>query len=46
VVLGTALLELKDADGARGEAERALALAPKSVEARELLERATSAQPQ
>jgi tetratricopeptide (TPR) repeat protein len=39
VVLGEAYIQAKDDAGARAEAERALALAPGSVEARRLLER-------
>ena len=39
VALGDAYLQAKDEAGARSEADRALALAPGSVEARQLLER-------
>ena len=39
IALGDAYLQAKDVQAARGEADRALALAPGSVEARGLLER-------
>jgi Tfp pilus assembly protein PilF len=39
VVLGEAYLQAKDTAGARGEAERALALDPASIEAKRLLEK-------
>jgi tetratricopeptide (TPR) repeat protein len=44
LALGEAFLQAKDAAAARGEAERALALAPDSADARKLLERADGKQ--